>query len=118
MADIEKVIKGLEECAGNGNCTKCQYGKEKQTLSCKKLLADALELLKEQSRKQVLSFADGYADGYKAKDQEIVRCKDCKEGVLCNGDTAYVCSKCIGSLETIVHPGEWYCADGERRTDK
>lgn len=49
---------------------------------------------------------------------EIVRCKDCKEGVLCNGDTAYVCSKCIGSLETIVHPGEWYCADGERRTDK
>ena len=46
MADIEKVIKGLEECAGNGNCTKCQYGKEKQALSCKKLLTDALELIK------------------------------------------------------------------------
>ena len=48
MADREKVIKGLEECAENGKCTKCQYGKEKQAFSCKKLLADALELLKEQ----------------------------------------------------------------------
>ena len=44
--DREKVVKGLEECTGNGNCTKCQYVKEKQTLSCKKLLADALELIK------------------------------------------------------------------------
>ena len=46
MSDREKVIKGLEECTGNGNCTKCQYRKEKQALSCKKLLADALELIK------------------------------------------------------------------------
>ena len=46
--DREKVIKGLEECVGNGKCTKCQYGKEKQTLSCKKLLVDSLALLKEQ----------------------------------------------------------------------
>ena len=46
MTDIEKVIKGLEECAGNGNCTRCQYGKEKQALSCKKMLTDALELIK------------------------------------------------------------------------
>ena len=43
--DRDKIIKELEECAGNGNCTKCQYGKEK-TLSCRKLLADALELIK------------------------------------------------------------------------
>ena len=42
----EKVIKGLEECAWNGNYTKCQYRGKKQALSCKKLLADALELIK------------------------------------------------------------------------
>lgn len=48
MTNIEKVIKGLEECVGNGNCTKCQYGKEKQALTCKKLLTDALALLKKQ----------------------------------------------------------------------
>lgn len=46
--DKEKVIKGLEECVGNGNCTKCQYGKEKQALSCKQLLTDALELIKSE----------------------------------------------------------------------
>jgi len=46
MIDLEKVIKGLEECLGTGNCMKCQYGKEKPSLSCKKLLSDALELIK------------------------------------------------------------------------
>ena len=46
MPDKEKVIKGLEECIGTGNCTKCRYMKEKQALSCKKLLSDALELIK------------------------------------------------------------------------
>jgi hypothetical protein len=51
MADREKVIKGLEECVGNGNCTKCQYGKGKQALSCKKLLSDALALLREQDKR-------------------------------------------------------------------
>jgi len=50
MSD-KKIIKGLEECVGNGNCMKCQYGKEKQALSCKKLLTDALALLKEQKAK-------------------------------------------------------------------
>jgi len=46
MADIEKVIKGLEECAGAGKCQDCVYGKEHPTLSCKELLKDALELIK------------------------------------------------------------------------
>jgi len=47
---METVIKGLEECTGKGHCTECLYGKERQTLSCKKLLADALTLLKEQQK--------------------------------------------------------------------
>ena len=46
MINKEKVIKGLEECAWNGHCTKGKYGKEKQSLSCKKFLADALKLIK------------------------------------------------------------------------
>lgn len=48
MAEIEKVIKGLEECGSAGKCQDCVYGKELPTLSCKVLLNDALELLKEQ----------------------------------------------------------------------
>lgn len=49
MADFEAVLKGLEECTEKGFCTKCQYRKERQaTLTCKKLLADVLSVVKEQ----------------------------------------------------------------------
>ena len=71
-----------------------------------------LELLKEQSRKQMSSFGDGYAEGYKAKEQEIVRCKDCKHIWWFsekNGDA--VCGN-------GRHKPDWFCADGERRTDQ
>jgi len=51
MADIEKIIKGLEQCVGTGKCQDCVYGKEHPALSCKALLKDALELLKEQQEK-------------------------------------------------------------------
>lgn len=50
MADIEKVIKGLECCVAKGNLLNCKecpyYGK-----SCTdKIHLDALELLKEQQQ--------------------------------------------------------------------
>ena len=51
MAEIERVIKGLEECVSAGKCQDCVYGKEHPALSCKALLNDALELLKEQQKK-------------------------------------------------------------------
>ena len=44
--DMEKIIKGLEECVGNGNCMKCQWKEKQPVLSCKELLVDALELIK------------------------------------------------------------------------
>ncbi len=49
MADLEKVIKGLECCAKN-NCsiTDCPYGKEDTSYCIERLSADALTLLKEQ----------------------------------------------------------------------
>lgn len=46
MIDREKVIKGLEECAGTGKCQDCVYGKEHPALSCKALLEDALKLIR------------------------------------------------------------------------
>ena len=66
----KKVIEGLEECAYNGNCMKCHYGEEKQTLSCKKLLTDVLKLLKEQEAeirqlKLALDIAKGTCKGIK-----------------------------------------------------
>ena len=73
--DMESVIRGLEECAGNGNCTKCQYGKEKQALSCKKLLTDALALLKELEAK--IKQLNRFVTGFSRDAMPVVRCKDC-----------------------------------------
>ena len=53
MADIEKVIKGLECCTsenGQLNCEDCPY--RKRNNFCDNLERDALELLKEQKKKK------------------------------------------------------------------
>lgn len=48
----------------------------------------------------------------------IVRCEDCKYGRIyitedVSGDPLYEC--CHPSVENIVHPFDWFCADGERK---
>ena len=51
MADIEKVIKGLESCIGHCALKECPYFDEKcETVGCNgnQVMKDALELLKEQ----------------------------------------------------------------------
>lgn len=53
MADIEKVIKGLECCNKPNNHDDCPYNGECHYNVCThKLLDDALELLKEQQPKE------------------------------------------------------------------
>lgn len=48
MAEMAKVIKGLESCSGV-DCTECQYGKEGHGHSdcIERLCADTLALVKE-----------------------------------------------------------------------
>ena len=53
MADIEKVIKGLESCIGHCALMDCPYFDEKcETIGCNgnQVMKDALELLKEYKR--------------------------------------------------------------------
>ena len=52
MADIEKVIKGLEYCIKSEDCRGCIYWKEIGLHEGCPLNAEALELLKEQEAKQ------------------------------------------------------------------
>ena len=51
MADIEKVIKGLE-CAigirGIKNCDDCPYDNDFNCIGCDIVMRDAIDLLKEQ----------------------------------------------------------------------
>ena len=94
MAELEKVIKALEQCReGKPSCDGCPY--DIKSAKCLFLLhSDALELLKEQ--------------------QQIIRCKDCKYGepwgVLIGCGT----TKGFG----ITHNPDWFCADGERKPQK
>jgi len=87
MADIEKVIKAVEEAfdlvhsdfIGTDDFNEKEWEQNK---------ADAIALLKEQ--------------------EAVVRCKDCKRK-----NTTACIIYCIGANPR----DDWFCADGERRTD-
>lgn len=56
-----------------------------------------------------------YQKGYDDRDKEIVRCKDCEYGELCNEGDVF-CTKDIGTIESSIHKSEWFCADGTSRS--
>ena len=97
--DMENVIKGLELCSDalycadpNSRCSQCPYRTKDMTGTDERncsdiLMADALELLKEQ--------------------EAVVRCKDCKYYDHFNG--------CMSWHDVNSSNDNWYCADGERR---
>ena len=55
MADVEKVIKGLESCLNNdchmGKCPYCEFVGNEYVCLENFLMRDALELLKEQQKR-------------------------------------------------------------------
>lgn len=118
MADIEKVVKGLECCSGNigTDCNECPYNANGNLDVCGTLLADdALELLKEQQdrlEQMTLDNTDLRNCYEELKDRpEIVRCKDCKHYTLEPG-------KWECDLYDWVHEPDWFCKDGERKGAK
>lgn len=89
MADIKKIIEAAEYCLTNGKCTECKFSKGRMFATCRYLIEDIFELLKEQ--------------------QQIVRCKDCKYY-----DPKYVDEECRLFHNFTTEP-DWYCADGEQK---
>ena len=97
MADIEKVIKAVDNCIHYG-CKQCTYydnGCEKNAM-----LADVLELLKEQDAKEHIS--DDIHETAKQFRQTIVRCKDCRHYENCEVN------------DLLLNHENGYCSDGER----
>lgn len=95
MADVDKVIKAYECCKNPiiKGCERCPYEKIcYHDQFCLTAIKDAIELLKEQ--------------------KELIRCKDCNNGVIhCeNGDI--ICDH-VDSSGNDTHPADWFCADGE-----
>ena len=67
------------------------------------LVADALELLKEQKNR-----IDVLRSEVKRLDVDIVRCKDCKHYPDGSGTKWTPCRE-------IIVPPCWFCADGEKK---
>ena len=114
MPDREKVIKGLEACAGTNtdgtaDCVlECPY---KSSFCCiDRLMYDALDLLKEQ-QKTISSFQSTILklNAALGEQPEIVRCGECAHGHLV-GSGFCACDKYVNA-----HYHDWYCADGEKR---
>ena len=112
MAELEKVIQGLDCClavknAGTKTCFDCHYKEKDGHLNtpCEDyLMADALELLKwqagtirglEQSLKETLDVVSGQ--------KNVGRCNECKKRLTMNCWCDYMARR---------NP-EWFCAGFE-----
>ncbi len=96
MEDIGKILEAEEYCLTNGKCTECKFSKGRMFTTCRYLMEDAFELLKEQ--------------------QQIVRCKDCKYCTISAGkkwrqDFGKSIYECDHKGLCYVEP-DWFCADG------
>lgn len=91
MTDIKKIIEAVEYCLTNGKCTECKFSKGRMFATCRYLMEDIFELLKEQ--------------------QQIVRCKDCKH---CDPED-HKCD-CGHDIQwQLPRSDNWFCADGKQK---
>lgn len=118
MANIERVIKALEQCReGKDSCHGCPY--DVQSAKCLfRLHSAALELLKEQETLEMrLQHAcECYEELEKELNRQpkIVRCKDCKECYFASNRIPSEQTFACGKHGIDVTP-DWFCADGERK---
>lgn len=64
--------------------------------------------LRQDAERYREAYANGYDTGYEKRDDDIVRCKDCK---------LYKDYCCTNFDFTWYREPNWFCADGKRRTD-
>lgn len=136
MADIEKVIKGIECCRNtitenldsNPNaCIECPYAENGNACSPWALFDDTLELLKEQQEKieklqvNVEHWGKKYME-IRDTQPKIVMCKDCYYSSMCDSCSVFdkqlfVCCHVsqIGRDTPQMHTGDWFCAYGQLR---
>lgn len=63
-------------------------------------------------------YAEGYRDGYSKRDEEIVRCKDCRFAHLTYDGLCKQCEQIMDdedNMLTLYLPVDFYCAFGERK---
>ena len=74
--------------------------------------------LHQDAERYRAAYANGYDTGYEKRDDDIVRCKDCKhrskemyDYYSDPNNKVYVCQ-----IHDLAKKPDWYCADGERKS--
>jgi hypothetical protein len=63
-------------------------------------------------------YSEVFNGGYKAGKESIIRCKDCKYWSAERINDFNKCRRWINvGVKNFATMGNWFCADGERRTD-
>ena len=107
MIDREKVIKGLECCAGQCNYHGCPYKDPCENANgVKQIMLDALALLKEKNGCENCAIA--------IEDrQPVVRCKDCRYWTSEKILEYHICKRWEKTgVKNFATAGDWFCADG------
>ena len=121
--DRKKVIKAIECCVVNhtrcfdDNDKLCPYFSTKVYMCEIELLKDALALLKDQREQlKTMRIANDVIADYLVQPQ-IVRCKDCKywHQSLISGQEKF--GDCGQANGITLKSSDWFCADGERRSN-
>lgn len=101
MSDRDKILKAWERC------NKCIFpslvGDQTPYLECEYTLG--LHCRQDKLIMDTIRFIESQP--------EIVRCKDCKHAKVQNKNEVWCCFVDDG----FSHEPDWFCADGERRTD-
>lgn len=71
----------------------------------------SIEIDEEELMKRMRDSKEQYQRGYEDREQEIVRCKDCRYKECEGRDGLIVCD-----ITGESHQQKWYCADGERKS--
>lgn len=94
MADLNNTIQAIEHCANGGYCIRCKLRDDRRCdaiTSCKTLLTDALELLKEQQPRAVKNV-------HYFGDVVLGDCPSCGDRVL-KASCLNFCGKCGGRID-------------------
>ena len=68
--------------------------------------------LKQDSERYREAYKNGYDTGYEKRDDDIIRCKDCKYCYVDGDNVSF--NMCLLN-HNKVQPDEWFCADGEHK---
>ena len=67
--------------------------------------------LKQDAERYREAYANGYDTGYEKRDEENVRCLDCKWAEASDSQHTW----CDHVDHDFCHDNDWFCADGERK---